>query len=213
MVSKIRRAERSTACQMDGHTNETDIRQIFSVKYYLIYNSVGYDCIDMENILADNENDIKHTCSIISNHNSEGHLHMFNKDTIAKAVFDTKTGKSDGFDGLLTDYFKHGTDLLYVYLSCLFNCILIHGFIPNSLCVCMSTLIPTPKKNKLTSLSDSNNYRAIALSSLFGKIMDACIINKQCHVFTFHDLLFAYKANHSTVQCVSTIKEIISNYN
>ena len=92
----------------------------------------------------------------------------------------------------------------------MFNCILIHGFIPNSLCV--STLIPIPK-NKLTSLSDSNNYRAIALSSLFGKIMDACIINKQCHVFKFHDLLFAYKANHSTVQCVSTIKEIISYYN
>ena len=75
----------------------------------------------------------------------------------------------------------------------------------------MSTLIPI-QKNKLTRLSDSNNYRAIALNSLFGKIMDACIINKQCHVFKFHDL-FAYKANHSPVQCVSTIKEIISYYN
>ena len=110
---------------------------------------------------------------------------MFYKDTIAKAVFDMKTDKSDGFD-----YFKHGTDLLYVYLSCWFYCRLIHGFIPNSLCV--PTLIPI-LKNKLTSLSDSNNYRAIALSSLFGKIMDACIINKQCHVFKFHDLLFASK--------------------
>ena len=30
MVSKIRRAKRSTACQMDGHTNETDILEIFS---------------------------------------------------------------------------------------------------------------------------------------------------------------------------------------
>ena len=42
--------------------------------------------------------------------------------------------------------------------------------------------------------------------------MDACIINKQCHVFKFHDLLFAYKANHSTVQWVSTIKEISIYY-
>ena len=139
-------------------------------------------------------------CSMISNNNSECHLHMFDKDTIAKAVYDMKTCKSDGFDGLSSDYFKHDTDLLYVYLSCLFNCILIHGFIHNSLCV--STLIPIPPKK---SLSNSNNYRAIALSSLFGKIMDACIINKQCHVFKFHDLLFAYKVNHSTVQYVSTI--------
>ena len=68
-------------------------------------------------------------------------------------------------------------------------------------------------KNKLTSLSDSNNYLAIALNSLFVKIMDACIINKQCHVFQFHDLMFAYKDNHSTVQCASTIKEKIGYYN
>ena len=40
MVSKIRRAKRSTACQIDGHRNEIDILQIFSVKYNLIYNSV-----------------------------------------------------------------------------------------------------------------------------------------------------------------------------
>ena len=37
----------------------------------------------------------------------------------------------------------------------------------------VSTLIPI-KKKKLTSLSDSNNYRVIVLNSLFGKIMDAC---------------------------------------
>ena len=59
----------------------------------------------MENILTDNENDIIHMCSMISDHNSEGHLHMFDKDTIAKTVFDMKTGKSDGFDGLSSDYF------------------------------------------------------------------------------------------------------------
>ena len=40
MVSKIRRANRSTACEIDGYTNEIDILQIFSVNYNLIYNSV-----------------------------------------------------------------------------------------------------------------------------------------------------------------------------
>ena len=77
----------------------------------------------------------------------------------------------------------------------------------------MCVYFDTYSKRMLTSLSDSNNYHAIALSSLFGKIMAACIINKQCYVFKLHDLLFAYKADHSTVQCVSTIKDIISNYN
>ena len=58
MVSNIRRVKRSTACQMDGHTDETDMLQIFVVQYNMIYNSVEYDCIDMENILADNKDDI-----------------------------------------------------------------------------------------------------------------------------------------------------------
>ena len=44
-------------------------------------------------------------CSMISNRNSEGHLHMFDKYTIAKTVFGMKIGKSVGFDGLLSDYF------------------------------------------------------------------------------------------------------------
>ena len=48
---------------------------------------------------------------MMSNNNYDGHLHMFDKDPIAKAVFDMKTGKSDGFDGLSSDYFKHATDL------------------------------------------------------------------------------------------------------
>ena len=60
MVSKIRRAKRSIACQMDGHTDETDILQIFAVEYNMIHNSVRYDCIYMDNILADNEDDIMH---------------------------------------------------------------------------------------------------------------------------------------------------------
>ena len=75
----------------------------------------------------------------------------------------------------------------------------------------MSTLIPIPKQvNKFVRFK---YYRAITLSSLFDKIMDACIINKQCHLFKFHDILFTYKANHSTIQCMSRIKEIISYYN
>ena len=33
MVSKLRRAKRSTASQIDGHTAETDILQIFTLQF------------------------------------------------------------------------------------------------------------------------------------------------------------------------------------
>ena len=46
---------------------------------------------------------------MISNHNSENHLHMFDKDTIAEAVFDMKTCNSSGVDRSSSEYFKHDT--------------------------------------------------------------------------------------------------------
>ena len=79
MVYKIRPTKqcRPTACQMDGHTAEIDILQIFDVKYEMIYNSVGYDSIDMKYILVDNEVDITHIYSMLYNQNSEGHIYIY----------------------------------------------------------------------------------------------------------------------------------------
>ncbi len=46
---------------------------------------------------------------------------------------------------------------------------LVNGYIPTNLRI--STLIPIPK-NRRKSMNDSSNYRAIALSSVLGKILD-----------------------------------------
>ena len=131
--------------------------------------------------------------------NSESHLHYLNVETVSCAISKMKAGKSD--------YLKNGTDLLYSCITLLFNCILCHAYIPTSFCISM--LVPIPK-NKLGNLSESSNYRAIALSSLLCKILDTYIIVQQESVS--HDLLFAYKANHSTVQCVTMIRETVSHY-
>ena len=56
----------------------------------------------------------------------------------------------------------HGGNNLHVHLCQLFNSMLIHGMSPSSLQ--SSTLVPIPK-DKRKSLSLSDNYRAIALSS------------------------------------------------
>ena len=42
----------------------------------------------------------------------------------------------------------------------------------------MGTMIPIPKKRK-QSLCNSSSYRAIALSSIFGKILDWVILIKE----------------------------------
>ena len=73
-----------------------------------------------------------------------------------------KVGKSDGSDILFSDHFINGTKHLHVFLSLLFTLFLVYGFSPDSMI--LGTMIPIPKDKK-KSLCNSNNYRAIALSS------------------------------------------------
>ena len=76
----------------------------------------------------------------------------------------------------------------------------------------ISTLVPIPKNNK-KSLNDSANYRAIALSSVVGKLMDNIIMSKYSDVFTTSDLQFGFKKKHSTTHCTFVANEVIHYYN
>ena len=52
---------------------------------------------------------------------------------------------------------------------------LIHGVASGGLL--LSTLVPIPK-NKRGNKTDSNNYRAIAISSLLGKLFDLIVLSE-----------------------------------
>ena len=137
------------------------------------------------------------------------HSTLMSSDDVTSAIKKLKPGKSDGYDGLSSDYYCNGTPLLSRYISALFNCMITHCYVPNSFCI--STIIPIPKgSNKSTSTV--KNYRGIALSSLLSKIFDNCIISLQESCLLTDDLQFAYKSKTSTVQCISTITEIINYY-
>ena len=85
---------------------------------------------------------------------------------------------------------------------------LTHCCIPESFS--MSTIVPIPKR-KAGSMTDVK-HRGIALSSLFCKLFDTCIVIKHYKNLYSNSLQFAYKANTSIVQCVSSIVETISYY-
>ena len=61
-----------------------------------------------------------------------------------------------------------------------------------------ATMVPVPK-DKRGSKSDSNNYRAIAMSSILGRLFDPIIIKEQHSSFITHDLQFGFKENSSTI--------------
>ena len=88
---------------------------------------------------------------------------------VISVISKLNSGKTDGNGGLPTDHFKNACDDLYVYVSFLFPWMLAHDTVPDYLLI--SNIISIPK-GKNGSLTDSNSYRGIALSYIFGKMLD-----------------------------------------
>ena len=120
-----------------------------------------------------------------------------------------KSDKHDGFTGHFTDHIKHASDRYLHHLSSLLNGILSHAVVPDAFNV--STIIPIPK-NKRKSLNNSENYRAIALSSVIGKLLEKIILSKCCEIFKSSMYQYGYKEGHSTMHCSFVVNETIKHY-
>ena len=104
------------------------------------------------------------------------HTHSVTPDMAPSAINKIKPGKSDCTDGMLSDNLSNGTLKLSMFISVLFSATLIDGVSPGGLL--LSTLVSIPK-NKRRNKADSNNYRAIAISSLLGKLFDLIVSSEQ----------------------------------
>ena len=166
---------------VDGSCDSKEITELFSEKYKHLYNSVPYNIDDMHAI----ESTIFERL-----HNCENLKYVISHSDVINAVSHLKNGKSDGSEGLFSDHFLHATHRFYVILSILYTLFLSHGFSPDSMI--MGTMIPIPK-NRKQSLCNSSNYRAIALSSIFGKILDWVILIKEESALCSSHLQFGFK--------------------
>ena len=94
-------------------------------------------------------------------------------------------------------------------VSFLFSCMLVDGTVPGDLLISNVTPIP---KGKNSNLTDLNYYRGIALSSVFGKILDLIFLNRYSDKMCTSELQFGFKAKRSTNHCSMLLKEAIANY-
>ncbi len=127
-----------------------------------------------------------------------------------KGIGHLKHEKSDGTEGLYSDHLINGGDSLYVYLTIIFNAMLIHGISPESML--LGTMVPIPK-NKRQSLCNFDNYRAIPLSSIIGKILDWIILIKEEQSLSSSSLQFGFKGGTSTTQSTFMLNETAIYYN
>ena len=83
-----------------------------------------------------------------------------------------------------------------------------HGYVPNSLRDCILQPIPKPGKD----LSNSDNYRPIALAPTLSKVFELCILNEYRAAFATSTLQFGFKQDFSPDLCTGLIKNVISRY-
>ena len=210
---KIRKKLSASPNCMDNVTSNENISELFAGKYCDLYNSVSFNDDELEDILNVNAYDVQVKCTddivtVLSDNYI--HTHSIYVELVSNAINHLKLDKNDCVDGLSSNNFKNGTHLLNVFISLLFSSMLVHGTAPAGLL--LSTLVPLIK-NKRGNKCDSNNYRAIAISSLLGKLFDIIILKEQYTSLTTDVLQFGFKPHSSTTICTSLLRDTIEYYN
>ena len=164
-IKKINKSKIEPISIVNGEYAYKDIANLFSCQYKSLYSSVTSDLSELSHMYDSIKADINNVC--LSNNHSCGSFydHTVYRINVVNAIRSLCAGKSDGVDDICSDNLKHATDRFIDYIVSLFNSILSHGCVPISFL--SSTIIPIPKNPRL-DLKNSENYRAIALSSVFG---------------------------------------------
>ena len=202
--SEVKRIRRNKACFsncVDSKSAPVDIADIFASKYKELYTSVAFNADEMTSLKSQVADKVS-----AGGFDAECRVKY---EEVAFAVCKLKAGKNDGDIGLSSDYFLHACNELYVHISLLFSCLLVHGVAPDRFN--LSTVVPIPK-GKNVCLSDSANYRGIALSSIFGKLFDLVVLDRFHDQLCMSDLQFGFRSRRSTDQCTMVLKETISYY-
>ena len=84
------------------------------------------------------------------------------------------SNKSPGPDCISAEHLLYADESLRLFLSELFNMCIVHGYIPNS---CLNTTIVPICKNKNGNMSDTSNYRPVAVAAMVSKLLEYFILS------------------------------------
>ena len=127
--------------------------------------------------------------------------------SVSEIIGKLECGKSAGPDGISAEYLKFSNIKIHVVLSMCFTLCLAHGYLPPAMTE--TTIVPIIK-NKPGNLSDSSNYRPIAIATIISK-MSVLLLKCAKYLFT-SDNQFGFKSCHNTDLCIYTLNEFIDYY-
>ena len=204
-VKKIHRHKSLIQNRVDDKSGSVDIANAFVDQYSMLYSSVPSEPTCLSVLLMRINTSVRNICQ---NYDfCIQHSHVVNSTQISDVIKRLRFGKSDGVANLYSDNLKHGTGQFFHCISVVINCMLCHGYAPTS----FLHGIPIPKNAKL-NLSSTCNYRAIALSRMFSKILDTIIMSLQSEYLMTSELQFGVNEHSSTIMCSTLLVETVEYY-
>ena len=197
-IKKMRKSKSIVANKIDDKTE--NIEEHFASIYSSLYNSVD-DYDKLLKVAEDIENKI--------DDKSIDEVERVTPELVKEAIKHIKPNKSDPVCDFSSDCLKNAPGSLFTHLASIIKSFLVHSHV--SLVLLLATLVPIIK-DKRGSICSSKNYRSIAISSLFLKIVDWIIILLHGESLQLDDLQFAYQPKCSTNMCTWLVVETIDYF-
>ena len=200
-LSRIKKSGTAGPSKMDGKTSGDDIADHFGEIYKNIYNREG------------SEEPLKDLLDEVSTKCCSSDLELVNKvnSALIKRIVKEKLkcSKTDPEFDITTDALKNSPEMLFNRIASLLQSMLVHGHVCLELLIC--AILPLIK-DKNGRDDDSNNYRGIALSSLFLKIFDWVLLILFDKELKTDQNQFGFEAGSSTSMCSWTVVEVVNYF-
>ena len=171
---------------VDGVSGENNVANTFKQVFDSLYNSANSQG-EMEAM----QNRIK---ELVRTEDSKSELEKVTPEVVNMAVMNMKKRKMDISQGFSSEALLHAPDILFGLLALVFQDWLRHGTVTELVLVC--AFIPLLKGSKDPGSTD--NYRAIAGSSLILKTLERVILMIWGDQLNYNSIQFGFKQRCST---------------
>ena len=199
-VKSSRKMNSKPTTTVDGVTGREKISNKFKSVYQKIYNT------------HNSQNKVLQLLENTNNNISDLDLTYIDKITeplVFQVISKLQSGKSDVEFNWGSDALLHGGQELASHFKNLIRACLLHGHIPEMFSYC--SLLPLVKNNK-KSKNTSDNYRLIAISSLFLKLLDHVILLVCSDNFLSPHMQFGFEKGLSTTMCTWALSETVNYF-
>ena len=146
---------------IDGISGADNIAQMWRDHYSDIFNSV-YQTIDVVGLYN------------VDEYTDFGDV-VVPSEEVERAVCELVVNKSCGIDGIYAEHMLCSSYVLFRLLALCMSSFLVHGFLPDEM---MAVALVQIIKSKSGRIMSKDNYRPIALASIFSKVLEKILLNR-----------------------------------